>query len=381
MELHWFESKQLDRVTNFSSRSEIIKAGIKKGVDVQYYCSFAKSKKYFGLENNINYLGFFKNKYIKAVEFKISVLFKSIVLILTNKSIVLIVNQDLIKNIKPAIYINKLLRKGNKFIVDIRTTPTNPETFDKDMAVFHKKFKLAVKCFDGLSFITPFMERYVMQEYQSKLPTVNWSSGADINLFNPKEYTKSEINSVFKVFYHGGISMSRGNLTLIKACEDLVKKGYAIELTLVGICVDRGIESYIKSNNLEDWCKLLKPVPLEDIPQYIMDCDLPVLPFPNFMAWRVSSPIKLMEYLAMGKKALAPDLEAFTDVFGKDSKLIFLYDATRDNQIEEISKSIAQIIDRNLLNEHKSQNTIDFVSANYTWDKQANNLFDFCKSL
>ena len=302
MELHWFESKQLDRVTNFSSRSEIIKAGIKKGVDVQYYCSFAKSKKYFGLENNINYLGFFKNKYIKAVEFKISVLFKSIVLILTNKSIVLIVNQDLIKNIKPAIYINKLLRKGNKFIVDIRTTPTNPETFDKDMAVFHKKFKLAVKYFDGLSFITPFMERYVMQEYQSKLPTVNWSSGADINLFNPKEYTKSEINSVFKVFYHGGISMSRGNLTLIKACEDLVKKGYAIELTLVGICVDRGIESYIKSNNLEDWCKLLKPVPLEDIPQYIMDCDLPVLPFPNFMAWRVSSPIKLMEYLAMGKK-------------------------------------------------------------------------------
>ena len=68
-------------------------------------------------------------------------------------------------------------------------------------------------------------------------------------------------------------------------------------------------------------------------------------------------------------------------MFGKDSKLIFLYDATRDNQIEEISKSIAQIIDRNLLNEHKSQNTIDFVSANYTWDKQANNLFDFCKSL
>ncbi|REG89965.1 glycosyltransferase [Winogradskyella sediminis] len=381
MDLHWFESKQLDRVTNYSTEIEILKAGNRRQVNVQYYCTFAKTKKYFGLKKNIQYLGVFKNKYIKAIEFRLLILYKSLLLVLNYNDNVIMVNQDLIKNVLPSVLLNKLFNKNNKFIVDIRTTPTNPETFDKDMALFHSKFKVAVKYFDGLSFITPFMERYVMQKYQSKLPTVNWSSGADINLFNAKEYTKSEINSVFKVFYHGGISVSRGNLSLIKACEDLVKKGYAIELTLVGICVDREIESYINSNNLEDWCKLLKPVPLEDIPQYIMDCDLPVLPFPNFMAWRVSSPIKLMEYLAMGKKALAPNIEAFTDVFEKDSDLIFLYDATRDNQIEEISKNIAQIIDQNLLKEHKPQNAIDFVSANYTWDKQANNLFDFCETL
>lgn len=381
MELHWFESKQLDRVTNFSTETEILKAGNRRQVNVRYYCTFSKTKEYFGLKKNIKYLGIFKNKYIKAIEFRFLVLYKSFLLILNSKDNVIMVNQDLIKNVLPSALINKLLNKNKKFIVDVRTTPTNPNSFDYDMEVFHKKYKFAIKYFDGLSFITPFMERYVMSQYQTKLPSVNWSSGADINLFNPNRYTKAGTSSIFKVFYHGGISISRGNLTLIKACEYLVNKGYAIELTIVGICVDKEIETYIKSNNLEDWCRLLKPVPLEDIPQYIMDCDLPVLPFPNFMAWRVSSPIKLMEYLAMGKKALAPNLEAFTDVFAKDSDLIFLYDATNDNQIVEIGENIARIIDNNLLKAHKPQDAIDFVSTNYTWDKQANNLFDFCENL
>jgi len=381
MELHWFELKQLDRVTNFSTETEILKAGNRRSINTQYYCTFAKSKTYFGLENNINYLGVFKNKYLKAIEFRFLVIYKAILLVLSAKPIVIMVNQDLITNVLPAVFINKIFKRNKRFVVDVRTTPTNPGTFDKDMAIFHGKFKAAIKHFDGLSFITPYMEKYVMEKYTSNLPTVNWSSGANTDLFNPKSFVKSSKKSDFTVFYHGGISVSRGSLVLIKACESLVNKGYKIQLIQVGICVDKEIEAYIKTKKLEDWCKLLPPVPLKEIPQYIMDCDLPVLPFPDFMAWRVSSPIKLMEYLAMGKKALAPNIEAFTDVFGKDSNLIFLYDAKADNQVKQISENIAQIIDNNLLDNFEPQEAINFVSANYTWDSQANNLFEFCKSL
>src|SRR5690554_5369968 len=126
MELHWFESKQLDRVTNYSSRTEVLKTANTKGLRVQYYTSFAKEKKYFGLEKNINYLGIFKNKYIKALEFRFLVLLKSFLLVLKQKDLVIMVNQDLIKNILPAVYLNKLLNRKKKFIVDVRTTPTNP---------------------------------------------------------------------------------------------------------------------------------------------------------------------------------------------------------------------------------------------------------------
>jgi glycosyltransferase involved in cell wall biosynthesis len=113
----------------------------------------------------------------------------------------------------------------------------------------------------------------------------------------------------------------------------------------------------------------------------IANADLPVLPFPNFMAWRVSSPIKLMEYLAMGKKVLAPNMEAFIDVFKKHPDLIFYYDTNTSNQIDEISNRIKEIIDQNLLLEVNAQQCIDFVSDEYTWKKQADKLLDFCNNL
>jgi glycosyltransferase involved in cell wall biosynthesis len=379
--IHWFEAKQIDRVTNFSTEVEVIKRANSNSIPLKYYCTFKDSKKYYGLEENITYLGVFKNKFIKAFEFQLLVCLKSIGLVLGFKRKVIIVNQNLIKNVLPAFFLDKLLKKNNKFIVDIRTTPTNPSTFDKDMKSFHGSFKLAVKYFDGFSFITTYMEKYVMDEYKIQKATVNWSSGVDVELFNPKLHVITDKNKPFRVFYHGGISESRGNLNLIKACEQLVKKGYDIELVQIGICVDSSIQHYILDNKIENWCKLLPPVPLEEIPQYVVNSDLPVLPFPNFMAWRVSSPIKLMEYLAMGKKVLAPNMEAFIDVFKKHPELIFYYDTNTSNQIDEISNRIKEIIDENLLQEVNAQQCIDFVSNEYTWKKQADKLLNFCDNL
>ena len=50
--IHWFEAKQLDRVTNFSTEVEIIKAANKNKIPFKYYCTFSVSKKYFDLDNN-----------------------------------------------------------------------------------------------------------------------------------------------------------------------------------------------------------------------------------------------------------------------------------------------------------------------------------------
>lgn len=380
-EIHWLETKQLDRVTNFSTETEVLRAGIKRNLNVQYYCSFSKRKEYYGLKHNINYLGFFKNRWIKALEFQFLVILKIVQLILTKNNVVVMVNQGLVKHALPGLFINKILRKSNKFIIDIRTTPTNPSTFERDMAAFHRQFRVATKYFDGLSFITPFMERHVMNNYNVKIPTVNWSSGVDIELFNSVLYTKPSQKKPFTIFYHGGISISRGNLNLIKACEKVVEFGYDLQLVQIGICVDKSIESYIKEQKIESWCKLLPPVDLKEIPQYIANADLPVLPFPDFMAWRVSSPIKLMEYLAMGKKVLAPNMEAFTDVFANHPDLIFYYNTNAENQVNEISDCIKQIIDDSLLEQVNPQDCVDFVSSKMTWEQQANRLLNFCVNL
>lgn len=379
--IHWFEAKQLDRVTNYSTEIEVIKSSINKNIQFYYYCTFKKNKIYYNLDQNIIYLGVFKNRILKMLEFHIRVFFKSIQLILTSRNNIIIVNQDLIKHVLISFILNKVTKRNNKFIVDIRTTPTEINTFEKDMNKFHSNFKYAAKYFDGLSFITPYMEKYVMKKYGHHNKIVNWSSGVDTTIFNFKKFKKNKNKNKFSVFYHGGISESRGNLILIKACELLVKKGIAIELIQIGICVDKSINEYILCNKLDDWCKILSPIQIEEIPQYIANCDLPVLPFPNFIPWRVSSPIKLMEYMAMGKKVLAPKYEAFTDVFKDKEEFIYYFEPNNSNLVNEISDNIEKIIIEKNINNYSEKELVDFVTQNYTWEIQANKLLNFCQSL
>jgi glycosyltransferase involved in cell wall biosynthesis len=383
MKIHWFEKKQLDRVTNYSTEIEPLKLANKMGVPFWYYCTYAKRKETYGLDNNIKYLGVSSNKIIKYISFRLLVVLKAMQIAFSNNNRI-VVNQDLILDVLPSLFLSRLLNKNNKYIVDIRTTPTIIESFDTDMKALHHKFKFAIKFFDGFSFITPFMEKTIMEPYSLKkqFKTVNWSSGVNLNVFNAKKVVNNAKDDAhFRIFYHGGISESRGNLLLIKACENLVLKGYKIVLHQVGICVDQSIKDYISNNNLSDWCILTPPVKLDEVPQLIQDSDLPILPFPNFLAWRVSSPIKLMEYLAMGKKVLAPDYEAFTDVFDGFEDKVFYFNSKAKNQIAEMEKAIINIVENKLVADYSQLGQIEFVKDNFTWEKQSKKLIDFCLSI
>ena len=380
---HWFEAKQLDRVTNYSARTECIDNFLAAGVPAFYYCTFSKNKVYYGLEKNIRYLGMFRNKYLKYVEFRTLLILKSIYLIISSNDNVLMVNQDLVNYMRPAVFINKILKKRNKFILDVRTLPTSPETFDRDMKKYDQQISVAVSKFDGMSFITPFMTNVSLQSHPVHPKTVTWSSGVNMDLFNADKFDYGRDTDAFRLFYHGGISVSRGNLNFIKACERVIDKGYKIELIQIGKIVDGELKKYIKEHGIGIWCKLYDAVPLEEIPALVAKCDLPVLPFPNFMAWRVSSPIKLMEYLAMGKPVLAPDMECFTDILADDSGMVYYYDTNDDNAAEAIANAI---IDR--VKNHQPHDefvryvpAIEYVRKYFTWKAQVNNLICFCENL
>lgn len=381
--IHWFEAKQLDRVTNYSTETECIANILKFGGTIYYYCSFAKKKEYYGLDKNIIYLGRIKNKYIKFFEFRLLVILKTIQIVLRSDSNVLMCNQDFVSFLKPAFFFNKLLGKNNKFVMDVRTLPTVPETFEKDMQKYQKQVNRAFKIFDGLSFITPFLEKISLADNIGKKPTVNWSSGVDVSLFNADKYDYNRDTTAFRLFYHGGISYSRGNMNLIKACEIVMKKGYHIELIQIGKIVDKNLKIYISEKGIGDWCKLYEARPLSEMPAMVAKCDLPVLPFPNFMAWRVSSPIKLMEYLAMGKPVLAPDMECFTDILDKDSGMAFYYNMNSNSVVEEIANAILKVIEkRSSANEFvKNQDCINYVKGKFTWEVQSNKLYRFCIAL
>lgn len=381
--IHWLEAKQLDRVTNFSTETECVRNILQTGHDIYYYCTFAKKKVYYGLEGHIIYLGHFKNRVLKHFEWPVAVMTKALSLVRKNHNDIIMVNQDLVKLIKPAIRLNKLLKHHNKFVLDIRTLPTEPEKFDTAMKDYYSEMKTAIRLFDGLSFITPYMEKVSLQPFHCTLPTVNWSSGVDVNLFDANKYDYTRDTDKFRIFYHGGISESRGNLDLVKACEKVVQQGYGIELVQIGKKVDKTIENYIQENHLESWCKLYDARPLNEIPAMVAQCDLPLLPFPDFLPWRVSSPIKLMEYLAMGKPVLVPNMECFTDILPAGSGMVYYYPLETDDVIQTMAEAIVERIQkRSILSQFvKEQCCIDYVTHHFTWQKQAQRLLEFCLKL
>lgn len=381
--IHWIENKQLDRVTNYSTETECIRNILNANGSIFYYCSFAKKKVYYGLEGHIIYLGKFKNRVVKYFEFHFLIRLKAIQIILNNRRDIIMVNQDLVGLMRLALWLNRVLKRENKFVLDIRTLPTNMVGFDKSMKKYYKQVSFAVKYFNGLSFITPYMREVSLKPFHNQLPTVIWSSGVDVDLFNASNYDYSRDTDKFRIFYHGGISESRGNIDLIKACAKVVEQGYQIELIQIGKIVDNSIRKFIEDNHYENWCKLYDAKPLKEIPALVAKCDLPILPFPDFLAWRVSSPIKLMEYMAMGKPVLVPDMECFTDILPKDSGMVYYYNLHADNLIEEISIAIVKrIVAREDNQEYVKDDTcISFVSDNFTWKRQSDNLLQFCLSL
>ena len=278
--IHWFEAKQLDRVTNYSSRTECIKNVLDFDGELYYYCSFSEKKEYYSFDKNIVYLGRIKNKFLKFLEFRLLIIFKTLQLVVGSDSNVLMCNQDLVKYLKPAIFLNKLLGKNNKFVLDVRTLPTVPETFEKDMVQYQRQIKHACKSFDGLSFITPFLEKVSLSGNNGEIPTVNWSSGVNIDLFDADRYDYTRDTKAFRIFYHGGISHSRGNMDLIKACEIIAQKGYSIELVQIGKIVDKDLKTYISKKGIGHWCKLCDAKPLSDMPAMVARCDLQFFPFP-----------------------------------------------------------------------------------------------------
>ena len=386
-DFYWFEAKQLDRVTNYSTETEIIGNLLKSGINAHYYCTFKSTKKFYGLPDNIHYLGIFRNKYLKFLEFHFLVIFAAAFFALRKKPALFMTNQTLACRMFLARWISTLLGRKHAFTVDIRTLPIAVSKDDPAMKKYCREFSAAAKHCRGFSFITPFIGEITREFFPdiAAHPTVYWSSGVDLSVFNAEKFSCSrKKEDVFRIFYHGGMGVNRGTLDLIKACENLKKEGLSIELVLIGIVVDPLLNTYVKEHHLEDFCHILPPMPLADIPQEIACSDLAVMPFPYYLIWRTSSPIKLMEYLAMGKPVLVPDQECFTDVFGKNGMDgVTYYNAQASDLVAELTNALRGYIAQTPMQKETPclPHLIQFVSNGYTWKQQAEKIAAWSQQL
>jgi len=279
----------------------------------------------------------------------------------------------------------KILPFEFDLITDIRTIPVELSGVTgklKDI-VFSISLKLTGKCFDGLTVISPFMRKMIARKMNLDEEKIGiWRSGVSTEHFDPcspswlmMKGLKKELGLAdkFILIYHGSLSANRGIDETIKAV-DIVKNLYP---DIGGGASRNALDDLIKKLGIEAHVKLVDSVSYEQIPFFLAISDIGILPFPNLLWWRVSSPIKLLEYMAMEKPIIATEIEAHRDVLRSGSHAVFV----SSNHPAEMARAIIWSRKNRTRLKKCGKEGRKIVETEYTWDHQAEKLEYYLNSL
>jgi len=260
-----------------------------------------------------------------------------------------------------------------RVFLDIRSLPVAPGAIQNriDGSFFKKTVTLAARRFDGVSYITGELTEFCRRKFD--LPLHNsevWTSGVDLSLFRPEAKLFSD--RALRLIYHGSMVKNRGLENVIRA---------------LGLIRDRRVEMVFlgEGNGLKDLKRLaleLKladrvlfhaAVPNEEVPRYIREADVGILPFPDWAGWNTSSPLKLFEYLACGRPVIVTRIPAHINAVG-GQKFAFWAEASTP---EAMARAIAAAEGCRDEFDKLGPKARQFVGENYTWEKQAAKLERF----
>jgi len=222
---------------------------------------------------------------------------------------------------------------GTRFIQDVRTIPV--EYPDSQAAGvegnFRRRLVFASRFFQGMTFITDEMKAHIEEKYlHITSPNCVWESGVDVDRFhsmNRDEEIRKRFgfgDDDFVCFYHGLIAENRGVLELVRAFQILQEKEKRINLLILGKgSASQKVESLVKDLDLKSCVKTHAWTEYENVPRFISIADLCIVPLPNLTWWNVSSPLKLMEYIASGKNILMSNIVAHRNVVGGNNGYFF----------------------------------------------------------
>jgi glycosyltransferase involved in cell wall biosynthesis len=268
----------------------------------------------------------------------------------------------------------KLTRKKRPlFIMDTRTLPMEPE----DKSNWKEKFRgnisikmneMANNFFDGRTTITNRMAESLNIPHK-KLWGI-WHSGVQLKTFSIAAQSRSPLQSdePINIIYIGCMHHERNLLTLAKAVTQANEKEHIFTLTIVG---DGNARSELEQYAIEQGkhIHIYPPVSHEEIPAWLSKAHVGTLPFPDEEKFRVSSPIKLFEYLAAGLPVLATKIVCHTDVIENNSAAFWAESADQEglfNALQQVKEN------RYMLAEMGKNATV--LAQKWTWRSSAEKL-------
>ena len=385
MKIIWTNCERFDRNLDKATWIEMMKELLKKEHLVYLILPYSGTRHNFGLGENIVYLPTVPWRGFYSLGFCLTLFLYLIAITLSDTPHIILLGFKTFFPLVPFMVLSKLRLIKTKFVLDIRSIPVEVhDLLDRIREQIYKVVLPLTNFFsDGVTVISPLMKKQICDEYNIDKNRVGiWSSGVSLETFDFE--ATDHINDTrfgnkeFIVTYHGTLSQNRGLQETVKAIKLLNRKYPDIAFFMLGDGKAKDeLDSLIRELDLQNNVFLHKSVTYEDVPKYIASCNVGILPFPNLNWWRVSSPLKLMEYLAMGKSVIVTNIEAHREVLNNSSCGVFI----KSHEPEEIAEGIEKTY--HLRNKLRKMGKIgrELVIRKYTWEKQAENLINFLENL
>jgi len=164
--------------------------------------------------------------------------------------------------------------------------------------------------------------------------------------------------------------------SLAEVSEPIKKK---LKLMLVGIpdTVTQKLTDLSSELHLDAQVEIHPPVNINKIPGYIQACDVGIIPLPpENVWWRVSVPLKTLEYLAMGKPIIATKIPFHQKIFERTTCGVLV----DTNSPKDIANAIMYLYQHKDMLPEMGKHGKEIVETYYSWDYKASELESFLKT-
>jgi len=225
-----------------------------------------------------------------------------------------------------------------KMVLDIRSTPVSTRRRRLGQFSFNLAVWIAKTIFDGMTVVTPMMKKEICRIFgiRSDWVGVLPNGISDDFLKGCREEgdvkglrEKLGLSNKFVIIYHGSFRSGGGVFESIEAIKLVKNENPDIVFFILGAGT-KILPIYmraIETSAVQDNVILHEPVDFHSVPDYISMSDVGLVPLPNIPAWRYQQPLKLLEYMAMGKTIIATDSPAHRYVTGENNNVIYVSNA------------------------------------------------------
>lgn len=267
-------------------------------------------------------------------------------------------------NHKPIIIEASFTSKADVF--PKRTKLLTPLAYRIDKLIFNRA--------DGIVVVSSVLKESLIKDFGvSADKIIVLPNAVDAKMFEPQVSgdtvrNKYSLNSNKIVGFVGGFYPWHGLNLLLDAAEDVLKILPNVKFLLIGDGpLRKKLEDRVNGSSLKNSVIFTGSIAHNELPQYIACFDIGVMPDSN----DYGSPIKIFEYMAMGKPVLAPKIGPIEEAV-EDGKNGLLFE--RNNEYE-LANAIIQLLKKdNLLYRKISSDCRAIVLEKHTWIKNAQSI-------